>query len=301
VTAAACMGGLDPVALLGHLRRRRFGVAELASERHVLVVGHRLAAEAQHGVTEPGGADAVAILAGEWPADVDAADLGAEARIERRDFDAHRGHQVTGKQRNRGLAVWRDGDVKRTFAGIDEYMYALDAQTGKPVESFGEGGRVDLRKGLGTRAETLNVRATSPGVVYKDLLIQGSLVAEDLPAAPGHIRAFDVNTGKMRWIFHTIPHPGEYAYETWSKASWRINGGTNAWAWLTVDHQPGIVYGATDDFGFKAVDKPVHVHDLHATILHLLGIDHTKLTFKFQGRHYRLTDVHGTVVKGLVT
>jgi hypothetical protein len=64
--------------------------------------------------------------------------------------------------------------------------------------------------------------------------------------------------------------------------------------------KPGMTYGETDDFSYNIVKDPVHVHDLNATILHCLGIDHTKLTFRFQGRHYRLTDVHGEVVKGLL-
>jgi uncharacterized protein (DUF1501 family) len=62
----------------------------------------------------------------------------------------------------------------------------------------------------------------------------------------------------------------------------------------------GAVYGATDDFGFKAVDKPVHIHDLHATALHLMGLDHTRLTHFYSGRNFRLTDVAGTVVKDLL-
>jgi uncharacterized protein DUF1501 len=62
----------------------------------------------------------------------------------------------------------------------------------------------------------------------------------------------------------------------------------------------GTVYGATDDFGFKAIDRPVHVHDLHATILHLLGIDHTKLTYRYSGRDFRLTDVSGTVIREVI-
>ena len=64
--------------------------------------------------------------------------------------------------------------------------------------------------------------------------------------------------------------------------------------------RPGLTYGTTDEFGYNIVENPVHVHDLHATILHQLGIDHTKLTFKFQGRHYRLTDVHGKLVRGIL-
>jgi hypothetical protein len=62
----------------------------------------------------------------------------------------------------------------------------------------------------------------------------------------------------------------------------------------------GLTYGETDDFSYNVVKDPVHVHDLNATILRCLGIDHTRLTFRFQGRHYRLTDVHGEVVKGIL-
>ena len=62
----------------------------------------------------------------------------------------------------------------------------------------------------------------------------------------------------------------------------------------------GTIYGATDEFGFKAVEKPVHVHDLHATILHLMGIDHTKLTYRFSGRDFRLTDVSGNVITDII-
>ena len=62
----------------------------------------------------------------------------------------------------------------------------------------------------------------------------------------------------------------------------------------------GMTYGATDEFGFKAVEKPVHVHDLHATMLHLMGLNHEKLTYRYSGRDFRLTDVHGNVVKDII-
>jgi hypothetical protein len=64
--------------------------------------------------------------------------------------------------------------------------------------------------------------------------------------------------------------------------------------------KPGLVYGATDDFSYNVVEHPVHVHDFHATLLHLLGIDHERLTYLYQGRRFRLTDVHGQVVKDLI-
>ena len=62
----------------------------------------------------------------------------------------------------------------------------------------------------------------------------------------------------------------------------------------------GIAYGDTDELGYNAVEDVVHVHDLHATMLHLLGIDHTRLTYKYRGRDFRLTDVHGHVVKNIL-
>lgn len=166
------------------------------------------------------------------------------------DFDAHKGEPVRGKQRNRGLTWWGNGDERRVFFGVDSYLYAISAKTGQPVQEFGEGGRIDLHVGLGEQANGLTVEATSPGVIYKDMLIQGSLVAEDLPAAPGHIRAFDVRTGKQCWIFHTIPQPGEYGYETWPKDAHKSIGGVNSWAGMTLDAKRGIVFVPTGSAAF---------------------------------------------------
>lgn len=166
------------------------------------------------------------------------------------DFDAHRGELVKGKQRNRGLMFWSDGADRRVFLGIDEFLYALDAKSGKPVTAFGQNGRVDLRKGLGRDGERLSVRATSPGVIYKDLIILGSLVPEDLPSAPGHIRAFDARTGNIRWTFHTIPEPGEFGYESWPKDAHTYTGGANSWPGLALDESRGLVFVPTGSASF---------------------------------------------------
>jgi glucose dehydrogenase len=102
---------------------------------------------------------------------------------------------------NRGVTYWRDGREARIFTAAEQYVYALDAATGKPIETFGRGGRIDLREGLGRPPEQQLVGLTTPGVIYRDLLIVGGRVSEGLPAAPGDIRAVDVRTGATRWTF----------------------------------------------------------------------------------------------------
>ena len=105
----------------------------------------------------------------------------------------------------------------RVFVSYRSFLYALDRKTGEPIPSFGTKGRIDLREGLDQPAERLSVSASTPGSIFEDMIIMGSSVPETLPGSPGHIRAFDVNTGKVRWIFHTIPKPGEVGYDTWPK------------------------------------------------------------------------------------
>ena len=166
-------------------------------------------------------------------------------------FDPNEGRKSPGfKMRNRGLMYWEDGTEKRIYFGYQHWLYALDAKTGQPAKSFGDAGRVDLRSGLGRDPNTLTVGLTTPGVVYKDLLIVGSIVSESLPAAPGHIRAFDVRTGKLRWTFHTIPQPGEFGYETWPKDAWQYIGGANSWCGLVLDEQRGLVFAPTGSAAF---------------------------------------------------
>jgi quinoprotein glucose dehydrogenase len=152
---------------------------------------------------------------------------------------------IEGRGPNRGVVYWSDGAERRIFASVQSYVYALDARTGTPIESFGAKGRIDLRENLGRDPDRLSIVQTSPGVVYKDILILGDRTPEALPAPPGDIRAYDVRSGKLRWSFHTIPHPGEYGYETWPKDAWTYSGAANNWAGMSVDEKRGIVYVPT--------------------------------------------------------
>jgi quinoprotein glucose dehydrogenase len=146
---------------------------------------------------------------------------------------------------NRGVVYWEAGDERRILFTAGPRLYALDAGTGAPIRSFGENGSVDLKAGLGRDVGTEDVVATSPGVIHRDLLIQGTRVSEAEGAAPGHIRAFDVRTGGIRWTFFTIPRPGEFGAETWPAGAWDSAGGANSWPGLSVDVARGIVFVPT--------------------------------------------------------
>ena len=157
----------------------------------------------------------------------------------------------------RGVSYWSDGHQSRIFAGARNYLYALDAATGKVIPSFGENGRIDLRKGLREPYQQQSVALTTPGSIYKDLIIVGGSNPETHPAPPGDIRAFDVRSGELRWTFHTIPRPGEFGYDTWPKDAWKNAGAANNWAGMTVDVKRGIVYVPTGSavFDFYGGDR----------------------------------------------
>ncbi|MBK9677794.1 MAG: PQQ-binding-like beta-propeller repeat protein [Saprospiraceae bacterium] len=150
---------------------------------------------------------------------------------------------------NRGVTYWENGSDKRILYSAGYFIYALNATDGKIITSFGQGGRVDLHTGLGEginhEVNNLRVTATSPGIIYKNTFIIGSSLPEGGDAAPGHIRAFDVLTGQLKWVFHTIPQPGEFGYDTWPKDAYQKFGGVNNWSGMSVDDQRGVVYFGT--------------------------------------------------------
>ena len=164
---------------------------------------------------------------------------------------------IVGTQPARGLSYWASPDNKdrRIIVGVMNFVYELDADTGQPVASFGDQGRIDLREGLGRDVATGFIALTSPAVVYKDLFIVGGRLPETLPAFAGDVRAYDVRTGKQHWSFHTIPRPGEFGYDTWPKDAWKHTGGANSWGGLTLDEKRGLVFVPTLIF----LDKTSHV------------------------------------------
>ena len=191
---------------------------------------------------------------------------------------------------NRGVTYWESGGDRRVFTGQDHFVYALDARTGRPIPAFGRGGRIDLAEDLGRPPAEQSIRLTTPGVVYKDLLIVGGRVSEGLPATPGDVRAYDVRSGARRWSFHTIPHPGETGYETWPPDSWRYSGAANNWAGMALDEARGIVYvptgsAAADFYGANRAGD-----NLFANSLLALDAATGKRIWHFQAVHHDIWD-----------
>lgn len=152
---------------------------------------------------------------------------------------------------SRGLATWTDGKQRRIYFGAGRFLHALDAATGQLATDFGEGGRIDLSENLGRDARGLNLFVNTPGVIFRDLIIMGMRVGEGpAPAAPGHIRAYDVRSGRLVWTFRTVPQPGEPGYETWPPDAWQRAGGANVWAGMTVDEERGMVFCPTGSASF---------------------------------------------------
>ncbi len=176
-----------------------------------------------------------------------------------RPFDNAQG----GKGSGRGLVYWEGlsagGEFsRRLIVGLKHRLWAVDALSGRVIEDFGEGGYIDLRHDLDRAPDTLNVNVTSPGTLYKDLLIQGFATSESPGGAPGFIRAYHVPTGDLRWTFRTIPRPGEPGGDSWGSADRYAIGGANAWAGITVDAQRGIAFIPTGSPSgdFYGPDRP---------------------------------------------
>jgi len=192
----------------------------------------------------------------------------------------------------RGLAYWTDGTSRRIFYTAGPNLYAIDASNGTLVPTFGRNGRVSLYTGLDInhRVEGLYVTATSPGIIYKNILIIGSAVSESGDAAPGYIRGFDVNTGRLVWIFHSIPQPGEPGYETWPKDAYQFAGGTNNWSGMSLDEKRGVVYFGTGSPSSDFYGGDRAGTDLFSDCIMALDAATGKVRWYYQTIHHDLWD-----------
>ena len=213
-------------------------------------------------------------------------------------FDPTGGRFTGPRIRYRGVVV-HDG---RVYFNYRHRLFALDAKTGLKARGWGnDSGWVDLRAGLGRPVEGLSVSASTPGAVYRDMLIIGTSVPEALPSAPGDIRAYDVKTGAIRWTFHTIPHPGEVGYHTWPPNAWKIAGGANAWSGVTVDQQRGMVFFATGSASFDFYGANRLGDNLFANSIVALDASTGRRIWHFQGLKHDLWDRDFPASPALVT
>jgi quinoprotein glucose dehydrogenase len=192
-----------------------------------------------------------------------------------------------------GINYWesKDKQDRRLIFCANQMLQALDAKTGLSITNFGNNGVTSLKEGLG-RDPALIGRAqnTAPGAIYDDLILVGSSPGEGYFSGPGHVRAYSVITGKLVWVFHTIPFPGEYGYETWPRDAYKYAGGNNTWGEITVDEKNGIAYfplGAPT-FDFYGADRVGD--DLYDESVLALDVRTGKRIWFFQTIHHGLWD-----------
>jgi quinoprotein glucose dehydrogenase len=203
----------------------------------------------------------------------------------------------------RGFAYWENANrsERRILFTLRNSLQAIDAITGKSILSFGKDGAVDLRQDLGVDPEKIGrIASHTPGVVYKDVIILGSSPGESYLSTPGHIRAYNVVTGKLEWKFNTIPQPGEYGYDTWPPDAYKYIGGVNCWGEITIDEKTGIAYIplGSPTYDYYGADR--HGANLFGNCLLALDAKTGKRIWHYQTVHHDLWDYDLTAAPQLV-
>jgi quinoprotein glucose dehydrogenase len=203
----------------------------------------------------------------------------------------------------RGLAYWTDHKKdKRLFYTAGSYLYCINADNGQTIKSFAADGKLDLHNDLGREVKDLFVTATTPPIIYKDILITGTRVDEGPMAAPGHIRAYDVRTGKSVWIFHTIPYPGDEGYNTWEDSTaYKFIGGANACNGFSLDEKRGIVYASIGSASYDFYGGRRKGNNLFANCILALDAATGKKIWHFQTVHHDVWDRDLSSPPALVT
>jgi quinoprotein glucose dehydrogenase len=214
-------------------------------------------------------------------------------------FDPFNGDE--GAEVNRGLTYWESGDDHRVLFTANNNLFALDSRTGKPIISFGKDGKVNLRVGLRDTSEGIFVSSTSPGIIYNDLIIMGCRVPDVYGSQPGYIRAYNCKTGALTWTFHTVPLPGEPGHETWTKDAYKVIGGVNNWAGMSLDTERGIVFLAlgSPSYDFYGTDRKGT--NLYGNCVLALDASTGKHVWHFQTVHHDLWDYDLPAPPNLVT
>jgi quinoprotein glucose dehydrogenase len=213
-------------------------------------------------------------------------------------------HRAEGRPTDRGINYWEsaDGSDRRLIFSAASYLQEINAVTGVSISSFGDDGRVNLREGLGRDPKSIpGIQTGTPGHVFENLIILGSATSEAYGSPPGDIRAYNVLTGKLAWSFHTVPHPGEFGYETWPKDAWKYIGGVNTWGEMAIDTKRGIGYfplgsPTYDYYGGDRIGS-----NLFGDCLLALDLRTGKRLWHFQTVHHDLWDYDPTTGPKLLT
>ena len=194
---------------------------------------------------------------------------------------------------SRGVSYWQKENDRRILCTRGADLYALDALTGVPISSFGTNGKIDMRSGMPESAKEKFVISNTPGTVFKDIIVMPLRISEGSDAAPGDIMAFNIITGETEWVFHTIPHPGEYGYETWDDPNAYKSpmvGAANNWAGMALDEEAEIIYvptgsAAPDFYGGDRLGS-----NLFANSLVALNANTGEYIWHFQFTHHDIWD-----------
>ena len=213
-------------------------------------------------------------------------------------------HPVEGNPTNRGFNYWesKDRSDRRLIFAANGYLQEINVKTGVTVPSFGNDGRVDLRVGLGRDPKTITeIQSGTPGRVFENLIILGSATGEMYGSPPGDLRAYDVRTGKLGWQFHTVPHPGEFGYDTWPKDAWKYIGGTNTWGEISIDEKRGIAYFPLGSPTYDLYGADRTGANLFGDCLLALDARTGKRLWHFQFVHHDLWDYDAVAAPKLLT
>jgi quinoprotein glucose dehydrogenase len=230
---------------------------------------------------------------------VDAATGKEKWRFDPSDTVANKTWPRNSVNMNRGVAYWAEGDDKRIIYTVGSIAFEVNANTGKLIPTFGTDGGINLNVGLGRDEKKVFVAPTAPVMVYKNLFFLSGLVGDE---SPGHIRAFDVKTGQQKWIFHTVPYPGEAGYETWEDSTaYKYMGSTNSWSGFSLDEKRGILFAPvgspTNDFyGGQRQGQGLYGNSLLA-----IDAETGKLIWHFQTVHHDVWDMDIPTPPALVT
>jgi len=214
-------------------------------------------------------------------------------------FDPFEGQEPAARGVNRGVAYWSGNGEERILYVAGARLYSIDAKTGEPDPEFGDNGSLDFGTGLSRDAqEGVRATATSPGVIFEDKLIIGSRVYN---RAPGHIRAFNVRTGEIDWIFHTIPLPGQFGYDTWPAGAWTQMGNANSWAGMSLDEERKMVFAPVASPGHDFYGGDRHGKNLFGSSLLALDAETGERFWHYQFVRHDIWDYDPPAAPNLIT